>query len=164
MTNKGEWRDGLVQQRDGARATREADRTEHDPEPGVDPTTGQRDLEIRVRLRRMSNAYNALYAQVQGTLKAMDSLTVDINSVYEELSRLEARVGRSEAPEAMSIAAVARYLGVGRSTVYELIEGNRLPAKQAPNGRTIVRKQHVDHYLDTLPPKHRHRRKIPPAA
>jgi len=112
----------------------------------------------------MSNAYNALYAQVQGTLKAMDSLTVDINSVYEELSRLEARVGRSEAPEAMSIAAVARYLGVGRSTVYELIEGYRLPAKQAPNGRTIVRKQHVDHYLDTLPPKHRHRRKVSPAA
>lgn len=53
-------------------------------------------------------------------------------------------------PKMLSILEAARFLGIGRSTIYEVIKQGRLPVRKLGR-RTLVRRDDLDRFIDALP-------------
>ncbi len=52
----------------------------------------------------------------------------------------------------LSIAQTARFLGIGRSTLYNLIKDGRLPVRKLGK-RTLILRDDLDHFVASLPVK-----------
>ena len=52
----------------------------------------------------------------------------------------------------LSIAQTARFLGIGRSTLYNLIKDGRLPVRKLGK-RTLIIRDDLDHFVASLPVK-----------
>lgn len=52
----------------------------------------------------------------------------------------------------LSIAQTARFLGIGRSTLYNLIKAGRLPVRKLGK-RTLILRDDLDQFVASLPVK-----------
>ncbi|APY15171.1 helix-turn-helix domain-containing protein [Brucella sp. 10RB9214] len=52
----------------------------------------------------------------------------------------------------LSIAQAARFLGIGRSTLYNLIKNGRLPVRKLGK-RTLILRDDIDQFVASLPVK-----------
>lgn len=68
------------------------------------------------------------------------------------MADVEKIVRKIEAPQArgFTVLASATYLGIGRVSVYNLINTGKLPAYKL-GGRTILLREDLDRLLDSLP-------------
>lgn len=72
-----------------------------------------------------------------------------IQQLTNELATARAQLARAEAPQFMSVAAAARYLGVSRTVIYELIDGGSLHRHANIAGsQARLKKSELDAFVD----------------
>lgn len=93
-------------------------------------------------------------AHIEAELDLLDEL---VKAVSTEQHASDSRFARSEFPERMSMARAARYLGIGKQRLYQLIDEGQIPglAGHRANQRVVVRRTDLDAYLLRLPPRQR---------
>jgi len=63
---------------------------------------------------------------------------------------LAARTMRAPEPAALDTATAARYIGLGRTRLFEEISAGRIPARKSGN-RTLILRADLDAWLANLP-------------
>lgn len=93
-------------------------------------------------------------AHIEAELDLLDQL---VAAVTREQQANNSRFVRSEFPERMSMARAARYLGVGKQTLYRLIDEGKIQglAGHRANQRVVVRRADLDAYVEGLPARPR---------
>lgn len=108
------------------------------------PEAGSPVIEVLLRYR----------THVAAELDLLDQL---VHAVTVEQEGNDSRFARGEFPERMSMARAARYLGIGKQRLYQLIDDGQIPglAGHRANQRVVVRRADLDAYLERLPVRRR---------
>jgi excisionase family DNA binding protein len=76
-----------------------------------------------------------------------DDESTDETSMQQRATRAIVQI----TPRVLNPSETARYIGVGRSKLFELLASREIPAKKS-GGQTLIEVSALDAWIDSLPP------------